>query len=262
MRDIQDVLLQLKGLTRPNPIHIDVLGFDACLMAMVETAYAVRNASQVLIASQEIEPGFGWQYDDWLNRLQAAPTASPIDVGKMLVESYKSAYRKAYPPDGQFTTLSATQLSQLPPLVSALDTLSSALIANLKSDLPAIKSSRLTCLEYGRDADGPNSNDFHDVDVGCFAAGLEKSAHDVGIRAAAKAVQQTLSAAMIDIHYGGQRSPSSGLCIYFPASGQAYTSDGFAENGYEPDNQFKAVEFVKTQNWTKFLHAYFEQVPS
>lgn len=262
MRDVQDVLLRLKALNRPNPIHIDVLGFDACLMAMVETAFAVRNATQVLVASQEIEPGFGWQYTDWLSRLRASLTATPAQVGQILVESYKLTYQAALAPGGQFTTLSATELSQLPPLTAALSDLSSALIANVDAELAAIKTSRLACLEYGRDADGRDSNDFHDVDIACFTAGLQKSSRSASIRTAAQAVQAALAAAMIDVYFGDTRAPSSGLCIYFPASGQAYTSDGFAENGYEPDNTFKEVEFVKTQNWTTFLHEYFKRVPS
>ncbi len=262
MRDIQDVLLRLKSLDRPNRIHIDVLGFDACLMAMIETAFAVRDATQILVASQEIEPGFGWKYDDWLSKLRTSPTDSPSQVGRMLVESYKLTYGAALPPGGQFTTLSAIQLSQLPPLTAALSDLSSALIANLDADLTAIKTSRLACLEYGRDADGLDSNDFHDVDIACFIAGLQKSSRTASILAAAQTAQTALAASMIDVYFGDTRVPSSGLCIYFPASGQAYTSDGFSENGYEPDNTFKEVEFVKTQNWTKFLHEYFKRVPS
>ena len=52
---------------------LDVLGFDACLMAMIETAYAMRDVSHYMVGSEELEPGDGWQYDDVLQKLQHDP---------------------------------------------------------------------------------------------------------------------------------------------------------------------------------------------
>ena len=54
---------------------IDVIGFDACLMAMLETAYALRDSGSVMVASEELEPGDGWSYDNFLRRLSPTPPA-------------------------------------------------------------------------------------------------------------------------------------------------------------------------------------------
>lgn len=45
-----------------NLPRLDLLGFDACLMASVEVAQAVEGRGRLLVASEETEPGHGWNY--------------------------------------------------------------------------------------------------------------------------------------------------------------------------------------------------------
>jgi hypothetical protein len=47
-------------------VKFDFIGFDACLMATVETALTMSQYADYLIASEETEPGVGWYYTDWL----------------------------------------------------------------------------------------------------------------------------------------------------------------------------------------------------
>ena len=56
-REIQDTLA---GLVKDATI--DVIGFDACLMSMLETAYALRDSGSVMVSSEELEPGDGWKW--------------------------------------------------------------------------------------------------------------------------------------------------------------------------------------------------------
>ncbi|MEM0282656.1 MAG: clostripain-related cysteine peptidase, partial [Desulfurococcaceae archaeon] len=46
-------------------IKIDLLGFDACLMASIEVAYTLSLTGNVdvMIASEEYVPAYGWPYD-------------------------------------------------------------------------------------------------------------------------------------------------------------------------------------------------------
>ena len=53
--------------------HFDAVGFDACLMATFETAYALKDSADYLIASEEVEWGYGWYYTNWLTMLGSAP---------------------------------------------------------------------------------------------------------------------------------------------------------------------------------------------
>ena len=43
-------------------LRLDLVGFDACLMASAELGCVWQNYADILVASQETEPGFGWNY--------------------------------------------------------------------------------------------------------------------------------------------------------------------------------------------------------
>ncbi|MCQ2446551.1 MAG: clostripain-related cysteine peptidase, partial [Clostridia bacterium] len=56
-----------------DQIYFDVIGFDACLMATLETAFVTERYADYLLASEETEPGTGWYYTDWLTELSRDP---------------------------------------------------------------------------------------------------------------------------------------------------------------------------------------------
>ena len=72
-----------------KPIHIDVLGYDACLMAEMETNYEARSVDYV-VASEETEPGAGWPYDKMFPALK--DRFEPSDFSKSIVKAYLEAY--------------------------------------------------------------------------------------------------------------------------------------------------------------------------
>jgi cysteine peptidase C11 family protein/helix-hairpin-helix protein len=71
---------------------IDVIDFDACLMATVEVAYELRDVCQYLASSQETEPGDGMPYDDYLEWLTKYPESSPVSLSKAMVDTYVKSY--------------------------------------------------------------------------------------------------------------------------------------------------------------------------
>jgi len=62
-------LTQMNKALKDAGVTFDFIGFDACLMATLETAVMTSNYADYLIASEETEPGIGWYYTDWLNEL-------------------------------------------------------------------------------------------------------------------------------------------------------------------------------------------------
>lgn len=69
----------------------DIVGFDACLMADLATAAILRDYANIMVGSQEVEPGTGWNY-----RLILSPfvekTLEPTDFATHIVRSYAQAY--------------------------------------------------------------------------------------------------------------------------------------------------------------------------
>lgn len=71
---------------------VDIVGMDACLMAMVEVAAELASSTQFLAASEDLEPGPGWPYDAFLTEWNKRNKASPKDVGRILTKAYVQSY--------------------------------------------------------------------------------------------------------------------------------------------------------------------------
>lgn len=69
-------------------VKFDFIGFDACLMANLETALALEPFSDYLIASEETEPGQGWFYTNWINLLEKNTSTPTLSIGKQIIDDY------------------------------------------------------------------------------------------------------------------------------------------------------------------------------
>jgi len=66
-------LVGLDSALKSAGIKFDFIGFDACLMATVETALTMSQYGDYLIASEETEPGVGWYYTRHLAKIPQSP---------------------------------------------------------------------------------------------------------------------------------------------------------------------------------------------
>ncbi len=92
-------------------VKFDFIGFDACLMATVETALMSSRYADYMIASEESEPGIGWYYTDWLTSLGKNTSMDTLTLGKAICDDFVSACSMRA--RGQTTTLSVVDLAQL-----------------------------------------------------------------------------------------------------------------------------------------------------
>ncbi|MBR5115936.1 MAG: peptidase C11, partial [Lachnospiraceae bacterium] len=104
-------LADIARALKAGQITYDFVGFDACLMATVETALVVGDYADYLIASEEIEPGIGWHYTPWLTALAEDPGMPTVEIGKNIADSFTVACGQLA--GGQKTTLSVTDLAEL-----------------------------------------------------------------------------------------------------------------------------------------------------
>lgn len=162
---------------------LDLLGFDACLMATVEVGYQARDLAHVLVASQRIEPGDGWCYRTALAGLVARPETGAEGLARDIVGAYRATH-------GDRWTLSAVRLERLPALGQALARVAASV------DPRAYDAARRAAEDCSSRAGGGNR------DLGDFLTAL-------GDRAARDALGEALIVA------SGART--SGLGIYLPA---------------------------------------------
>jgi len=97
---------------------VDIVGMDACLMAMLEVGYQIRNYADYFVASEENEPGEGWSYSGFLNLLCADPSAcGPRELAAHIVNSYGEYYKSQI----NYYTQSAMQLDCLEKIKKNID---------------------------------------------------------------------------------------------------------------------------------------------
>ena len=92
---------------------VDVIGFDACLMGTIETAYELRNYASYLVASEESEPADGWPYDTILSQLSSNPSMSARDLALTMAKNYIAYYREEGIESGEVVTQAVLDLSVL-----------------------------------------------------------------------------------------------------------------------------------------------------
>ncbi len=78
----------LKQACQNSGIHFDFIGFDACLMGTLETAYALKDCASYLLASEEMVSNYGLYYTNWISELDSNPQISTIDLVQGLITDF------------------------------------------------------------------------------------------------------------------------------------------------------------------------------
>lgn len=124
---------EISSALKQTGIKFDFVGFDACLMAGMETAIAVEPYADYLIASEETEPGTGWYYTNWLTSLSENTSIATIDLAKQLIDDFTSA--SASTSASSKTTLSIIDLAEFKGVIpSVLTSFGMSLSTQLASD--------------------------------------------------------------------------------------------------------------------------------
>ena len=94
--------------------HFDLFMTDTCLMASLETAQAVQPYADYLLASEEVLPGLGSNYEEWLQDLYDEPECGPKRLGKNIVDATELMYAEDTDPSSlKGLTFSVIDLSKV-----------------------------------------------------------------------------------------------------------------------------------------------------
>ena len=185
-------------------VTFDFIGFDACLMATVETALVVGQYADYLIGSEETEPGVGWYYTDWLTSLSADTSMPTLDIGKQIVDSFTNACATTC--YGQDTTLSVIDLAELaytiPSNLTAFARSTTNLIEN--NQYRTVSNARSSAKEFAA------STKIDQVD-------LVDLAQNMGTQEGRKLAEAVLGAVKYNKTSASVRD-AFGLSVYFPYS--------------------------------------------
>ncbi|WP_084613232.1 clostripain-related cysteine peptidase [Planktothrix rubescens] len=218
--------------------QLELVGFDAGLMGVTEQAYELKDATKVVVASQETEPAQGWDYKGWLKKLAVA--GGGLDTQEMsnaIIDSYEASYQGSS--EGGLQTLSAvrTQTDNGQKTVGDLKTdldgfVDEVLAKASEEDWKKIVQARSSATEFAI----PEQRD-----LGSFMDAIANSGVTETIAVKARAVSETLQQAVIDqVDLAG----ASGLSIYLPPITGSYDKDTYKAENYS---------FVADSKWEDFL---------
>jgi hypothetical protein len=110
--------LDLINSTVLNNKKLDLLGADACMMAMLEIAYQIKPYVSYFVGSQNCELMDGWNYKAIFSHL-STHSCTPPEVATLIVQSYEKYYQPK--PACDIYTQSAFDLSKIDQLISSLN---------------------------------------------------------------------------------------------------------------------------------------------
>lgn len=106
----------------------NLVGFDACLMGMIEVAYEIRQHANVMVGSEKTEPNDGWPYDTILPDLKANSAMNATSLGSTIVTRYYQSF-------GNSEILSAINLNSVASLVEKTNSFVQTLRNDWNSDM-------------------------------------------------------------------------------------------------------------------------------
>jgi hypothetical protein len=207
--------------------YVQLLGYDACLMHMVEVVYQVMANAGISVGSEESEPGDGWPYDTILSDLTGTPSMYPSILGETIVSRYIESYAPATD-----ETQSAVDQTDVPNFATAVDNFAQALINELPEHKDEIEQARTEVDSVG---------DY--IDLYHFAELIESDIPSAA--SAAQAVMDNLGNAVYAEAHGSSHPKFYGLSIYFPEAEGAYLSS------------YETTKFAVDTHWDEFLKEYY-----
>jgi hypothetical protein len=224
-------------------VHLDIAGFDACLMGQMDVFAALAPYASLAVASEEVIPAAGWDYRAWLGHLYAQPAIAPQDLARTMVADYLAYYSgpNSGPNSEPAVTLAAVDLACWGNVQAAVDGLVGALGADLAASLPAIGDSRAAVETYAT-AYSDEVEQYAAVDLAHFARLLAGQSSGPVVSEAAGRLDAAIKNAVVAEAHGSAFTQASGVAVYFPRGSQALNS------AYLESSQVPA--------WADFLAAY------
>lgn len=225
---------------------IDIIGMDACLMAMLEVAYQIKDSAHYFIASQNIEKTPGWNYLKILTQMNSSQQPiNPLTFASMIVSTFAELNKWR----NDISTLSVIDLAAIETTKRSVDDLANALLNLLEKQpqkiLPLIRAARTASINF----DDPEYPYLGYIDLGSFINKLlaEINTTSNSYEPLKKTLLKTLATikqSVVDMYAGAQFKDVCGLSIYFP--------ENKIHASYLP------TDFAQASSWTTFLKKYLQ----
>ena len=224
-------------------VTFDVVGFDTCLMATLETAQMLAPYADYMVASEEVEPACGWAWKEWAAWF-SNPTGNVAGLGQTICDAYLAKCED----NGvaSTATLSTVDLSQIAAVSSAFETAATdmAKATEKPADMQRLVNAAGDVKAFGHANYIEGYTDMVDLSdlMNCMSKSLASSAD---------AVEKAVASAVVYEVHGPQATKSTGLSVFYPLKIDEDTFSKYfalvAENGL---GNIPYLQFLATQAGT------------
>lgn len=203
---------------------LELVGFDTCLMATVDVVDTFVGTARYLVASEEVEPGNGWNYTGWAGALAEDPTMDGAALGRIICDTYYAGCEAVGTQNK--ATLSLTDLTRCGPLLEAYEAFGAEALAEACED-PSFFS-RFARIAAQSENYGGNTREqgyTNMVDLGHMAR------RSTGLLQTAGDVLTALEDCVLYRVNGPYRAEATGLSCYYSYNGDLDDLSGYTAVG-------------------------------
>lgn len=234
------------GLKDAGIGKLDLFATDACLMATVEVADAIAPAVKYWVASEELQPGPGFEYTLALGSLAKDPKLDGVGLGKSFVNAMRVGYGKDSKAHDPTVTAALFDMGKVPAIRTAVDTLGKAVANDLENNKIPLGMAASVVDTFGPRTDPMSGPKDGFADLVQVAAVVRDTSSKKDAKAAATAVITAVDAARLDKHMGDDRPNARGMSIWLPPP--EVVAAGLST--------YRKTPFGKSSPWADMLHVY------
>lgn len=227
---------------------LSIIGFDACLMSMLEVGNLVKPYARYMCGSQEVELGTGWNY---------AMALAPFNKGTMTTQEFAqnivTMYAQSYSPITNDYTQSAVNLENLEKLEAIVNNIALYLSEALQKQSGQTVRKALWLSHnkaYCTTFDEPSYKDLHHLfcnllqNVSSFQLTKKDDERNIknNLNILLEEGKKCIEQVVLINRVGKNLNKAKGLSIYFPE--------------HKVDPSYPLTNFACTNAWYTFLQQY------
>ena len=236
--DLSEIDYALYKITNNGENKLEIVGFDACLMSTIEVVEVVAPYSNIMIGSEILEPGDGWDYS-FLQLIVDNPSTTPEQLGAKIVDTFV-AQGQTSDQSYALTMLNMTIAEYAINSINALAELKDS--TTLISDLEAIRYNSVHV---------ENGDSSSAVDLLHMLTSLSQYTSSYEVKMAANQAAVNVSAMIMKAEFNGDPSDidttgMTGVSILFPNLEDEWTK--------------RSKQLDEESQWVDLMDDYYEEL--
>jgi len=259
---LKELHAEVEHLELKLPKDHVVLGFDACLMAMVEVYFEIRRYVTWTVGANDEIPDSGWPYKEILTWLGKNPDKAPEDLAKAIVVKCAEWYSDRNNKSAVSFSACNLNLESSKDLVDAVRELKIKMIEHLKASPEKATEAITEARDFAEDLD-----EIAYVDLNAFCSKLKQVADRQNYQSALAKLGGAATKVVTALEKFAYKTDFS---EYYP---REYTEDSRAVSicfpkardlegsvrGIEVDlKAYEGLQFNEATKWSTFWEAYWD----